>query len=86
VKAELGPLDQRYRIPGEERTGDAAGKREGRYFYAGQRTTAEQLTADTTQVLQKLDYSLSVTAVSATKTTRSNPDGKLELWFEIPPR
>ena len=76
-----------YKIPGEERTGAAAGKREVRFFYAGQKTIADRLAADTTQMLQRLGYSsLSVTPVFAGAPTKSNPDGKLELWLEIPPR
>jgi hypothetical protein len=76
-----------YKIPGEERTGAAAGKREVRFFYAGQKTLADRLAADTTQTLQRLGYSsLSVTPVFAGAPTKSNPDGKLELWLEIPPR
>ncbi|WP_291859846.1 ATP-binding protein [Bradyrhizobium sp.] len=76
-----------YKIPGEERTGAAAGKREVRYFYAGQKAIATQLAADTTQTLQRLGYpSLSVSAVLAADPTRSNLDGKLELWLELPPK
>jgi hypothetical protein len=76
-----------YKIPGEERTGDAAGKHEVRYFYAAQKTNATQLATDTTQALQRLSYpSLSVSAVFAGAPTKSNPDGKLELWLEIPPK
>lgn len=76
-----------YKIPGEERTGAAAGKREVRYFYSGQKTIADRLAADTTQALQRLGYSsLSVTSAFAGAPTKSNPDGKLELWLEIPPR
>jgi hypothetical protein len=76
-----------YKIPGEERTGAAAGKHEVRYFYDGQKTLAAQLATDTTQALQKLGYaSLSVSAVFAGDPTKSNPDGKPELWLEIPPK
>ncbi|MET0675515.1 MAG: ATP-binding protein [Bradyrhizobium sp.] len=76
-----------YKIPGEERTGAAAGKREVRYFYNGQKNIADRLAADTTQALQRLGYSsLTVTPVLASAPTKSNPDGKLELWLEIPPR
>jgi hypothetical protein len=79
--------DKGYKIPGEERTGAAAGKHEARYFYAGQKTNATQLASDTTQALQGLGYpSLSVSAVFAGDPTKSNPDGKLELWLEIPPK
>ena len=76
-----------YKIPGEERTGAAAGKREVRFFYAGRKTIADRLAADTTQMLQRLGYSsLSVKPVFAGAPTKSNPDGKLELWLEITPR
>jgi hypothetical protein len=79
--------DKGYKIPGEERIGTAAGKHEVRYFYAGQKTVATQLATDTTQALQRLGYpSLSVSAVFAGDPTKSNPDGKLELWLEIPPK
>ncbi len=76
-----------YKIPGEERMGAAAGKREVRYFYAGQKTIAAQLATDTTQALQRLGYpSLLVSAVFVGDPTKNNSDGKLELWLEIPPR
>jgi hypothetical protein len=79
--------DKGYKIPGEERTGAAAGKREVRYFYAGQKTIADQLATDTTQALQRLGYpSLQVSTAFAGAPTKSNPDGKLELWLEIPPK
>jgi energy-coupling factor transporter ATP-binding protein EcfA2 len=79
--------DKGYKIPGEERTRDAKDKHEVRYFYAGQKTVATQLATDTTQALQKLGYpSLSVSAVFAGDPTKSNPDGKPELWLEIPPK
>jgi energy-coupling factor transporter ATP-binding protein EcfA2 len=79
--------DKGYKIPGEERIATAAGKREVRYFYAAQKTIAAQLASDTTQILQRLGYpSLSVSAVFAGDPTKSNPDGKLELWLEIPPK
>jgi energy-coupling factor transporter ATP-binding protein EcfA2 len=79
--------DKGYKIPGEERIGTAAGKHEVRYFYAGQKTVATQLATDTTQALQRLGYpSLSVSAAFAGDPTKSNPDGKLELWLEIPPK
>jgi len=76
-----------YKIPGEERTGAAAGKHEVRYFYDGQKTIAAQLAEDTTQALQRLSYSsLSVSAVLEGNPIKSNPDGKLELWLAIPPK
>lgn len=79
--------DKGYKIPGEERAGGAAGKREVRYFYAGQKTIAAQLATDATQALQRLGYpSLTVSAVPAGDPTKTNPDGKLELWLEIPPK
>ena len=79
--------DKGYKIPAEQRTGDAAGKHEVRYFYAGQQALAAQLAADATQALQRLGYpSLSVSAVRVAAPTASNTDGKLELWLEIPPK
>ena len=79
--------DKGYKIPAEQRTGDAAGKHEVRYFYAGQQALAAQLAADATQALQRLGYpSLSVSAVRAGAPSESNTDGKLELWLEIPPK
>lgn len=74
-----------YKIPGEDRTGAAAGKHEVRYFYAAQKAIGIQLAADATQALQRLGYpSLQVAAVLAGEPAKSNPDGKLELWLEIP--
>jgi hypothetical protein len=74
-----------YKVPGEERTPAAAGKREVRYFYAGQRAIAEQLVKDTNRILQDLGYSqLSVTSVLSSASIKSNPDGKVELWLELP--
>jgi hypothetical protein len=79
--------DKGYKIPGEERSGAAAGKREVRYFYAGQKSIATQLALDATQALQRLGYpSLSVSVEPASAPTKNNPDGKLELWLEIPPK
>jgi energy-coupling factor transporter ATP-binding protein EcfA2 len=79
--------DKGYKIPAEQRTADAAGKHEVRYFYAGQQAIAAQLAADATQALQRLGYpSLSVSAVRAGAPSESNTDGKLELWLEIPPK
>jgi len=79
--------DKGYKIPGEERSGAAAGKREVRYFYAGQKSIAAQLALDATQALQGLGYpSLSVAAEAASAPAKNNPDGKLELWLEIPPK
>jgi len=79
--------DKGYKIPGEERSGAAAGQREVRYFYAGQKSIATQLALDATQALQRLGYpSLSVSAESASAPAKNNPDGKLELWLEIPPK
>jgi hypothetical protein len=76
-----------YKIQGEERTGAAAGKREVRYFYNGQRAVAEQLAIDTNKVLQRLGYPLlSGPPVLVGTPPKSNPDGKLELWLEIPPK
>ena len=54
---------------------------------AARKTVFKGLAADTTQALQRLGYqSLTVTPVLAGAPTKSNPDGKLELWLEIPPR
>ena len=79
--------DKGYKIPGEERSGAADGKREVRYFYGGQKSIATQLALDATQALQRLGYpSLSVSADSASAPAKNNPDGKLELWLEIPPK
>ena len=79
--------DKGYKIPGEDRTEAAAGKREVRYFYAAQKAIGIQLAADATQALQRLGYpSLQVSAVLAANPAKSNPDGKLELWLEIPPK
>lgn len=76
-----------YKVPGEERTPGAAGKHEVRYFYSAQRTIAEQLAKDTNRALQSLGYAgLSVSPVLSNTSTKSNPDGKVELWLEIPPK
>ena len=80
--------DKGYKIPSEERSSAAAGKREVRFFYAGQTALAQELAKTTNQVLQQLGYGpqLQVTAVQTTTSSKGNPDGKLELWLEIPPR
>ena len=78
--------DEGYKIPGEERTAAAAGKHETRYFFPGQRTIAQKLASDTGQVMQQLGYSQQppIATVTGMSTTKNNPDGRLELWLEIP--
>lgn len=79
--------DKGYTIPGEERNGAAANRRVVRYFYPGQKTIAQQLATDTSQAMQKLGYSSQqVTIELGGNVTKSNADGKLELWIEIPPK
>jgi len=79
--------DKGYKIPGEERVGAAAGQREVRYFNDDQKSIAVQLAIDVTQALQQLGYpSLAVTAKFAGDPAKSNADGKLELWLELPPK
>jgi energy-coupling factor transporter ATP-binding protein EcfA2 len=77
--------DKGYKIPGEERTSAAAGEHVVRYFYNGQKTIAGQLATDTNDALKRLGISSPpVTIESGGNATKSNPDGKLELWLEIP--
>lgn len=73
-----------YKIPGEERATAAAGKREVRYFYNGQRAVADKLVIDTNQVLKRLGYPLlSSSPVFVGTNPKNNPDGKLELWLDM---
>jgi energy-coupling factor transporter ATP-binding protein EcfA2 len=80
--------DKGYKIPSEERSSAAAGKREVRFFFAGQAAIAQELAKTTNQILQQLGYGpqLQINAVQTTTSSKSNPDGKLELWLEIPPK
>jgi hypothetical protein len=78
--------DKGYKILGEERSNQAAGKHEVRYFYAAQKTLAQQLATTTNQILQQLGLTQlpAVTAESSGASSRNNPDGRLELWLETP--
>jgi hypothetical protein len=79
--------DKGYKIPGEERIDSAAGQHEVRYFYAGQKPIAQQLANDLNQVLQQQGYPKTAVVIdSGGPVTKSNPDGKLEVWLEIPPK
>ncbi len=78
-----------YKIPGEERVEEAAGKRQVRYFYAQDKTPADKLAQDTAQVLQKLGYAVTqpVTVKDFTDFTgKKNPVGVVELWLDLPAR
>ena len=78
--------DKGYKIPGEERISSAEGQHEVRYFYPGQKPIAQQLANDLNQALRQLGYSGKTTVGIDTggAVTRSNPDGKLEVWLDIP--
>jgi energy-coupling factor transporter ATP-binding protein EcfA2 len=80
--------DRGYKIPSEDRTSGAAGKHEVRYFFAGQAAVAQELATATNQILQQLGYpqQLRVSATQSNSSSKTNPDGKLELWLEIPPK
>jgi cell division protein FtsB/energy-coupling factor transporter ATP-binding protein EcfA2 len=79
--------DTGYKIPGEERSVAAIGKHEVRYFYVGQKTIADKLAKDATMAMQQLNYqSAAISSGLASVPIKSNPDGKLELWLEIPPK
>jgi energy-coupling factor transporter ATP-binding protein EcfA2 len=78
-----------YKIPGEERSGAAAGKRLVRYFYPQDKAAADKLTADANAVLQKLKYPASppVTVEDGTDFAgKKNPAGTVELWLDLPPK
>jgi hypothetical protein len=76
-----------YKIPGEERTGAAAGKQLVRYFDEADKPAAAKLAQDAGQVMRDLGYSLRQPFKPEKVAPGQNtPDGTLELWVEIPPR
>jgi uncharacterized protein YoxC len=80
---------KRYILPGEERVGAAAGKREVRFFYPDDAETARRLAADTGEVMRSLGYNPQpqVQVRSLTDYAGKKPkQGVMELWLELPPR
>lgn len=77
-----------YPVPGEDREAGAAGKREVRYFYAGDAAAAANLAEDTQTSLVRLGYpDRPVDAVSLVSYSGTKPkSGVVELWLELPPR
>lgn len=78
--------DSGFIVPGEERHGGAAGKREVRYFYEEDKEAADALAAATLAALVAMDYpdrpdvrAIDLTGYKATKPKR----GVLELWVEL---
>jgi hypothetical protein len=77
--------DKGYTIPGEERTGAATGKRVVRFFDSDDEAAAKKLAADAQQALQDLGFPrLVVTTELVKQKSKSNPDGNLELWIDMP--
>jgi len=77
--------DKGYKILGEERASQAAGKHEVRYFYAAQKTLAQQLATTINQIIKQLGLTQlqAVTPESSGASSKNNPDGRLEVWLEI---
>ena len=76
-----------YRIPGEERTSGAAGLREVRYFFRGQSTLARELADNVNRILQQQGLAIPPVTIelkNESTAIATNPDGKLELWLELP--
>lgn len=78
-----------WNVPGEERTGNAAGKQEIRYYYDNDANAAKMLAADLSKSLLEAGF-----AEKTIETRQLNPEnfkirpnyGILEVWIEIPLR
>jgi hypothetical protein len=73
-------------VPGEERHAGAAGKREVRYFYDGDREEAERLAKDLAEIFRDLQLPSDEQAQVIDLTAYSGPkprEGILELWVEL---
>jgi len=75
-----------FNMPGEERTGIAAGLREVRYFFPEDKSAAEQLAVSVNKWLTTSGYEAAVSAKDYTKYSRAKPKpGVIELWLEPKP-
>jgi hypothetical protein len=78
---------QNFIMPGEERHGGAAGKRQVRYYYEADKQAAERLAAATTKALTAMDYDLGGEPVSVLSLVNFKgplpKQGVLELWVEL---
>ena len=78
---------QNFIMPGEERHGGAAGKRQVRYYYDADQAAAERLAEATREALTTMNYDLGGSPVSVLPFLNFKgklPDpGVLELWVEL---
>jgi hypothetical protein len=80
---------KRYVLPGEERVGAAASRREVRFFYPEDAETARRLAWDAGDVMRSLGYNPQpeIQVKSFTDYAGKKPkQGAIELWLELPPR
>lgn len=77
---------QNFTMPGQERTGVAAGLHEVRFFFDEDRAQAQRLVAAANEWLKANNYEANVTLRDSTKYGRAKPKpGVLELWIEPKP-
>ena len=75
--------DAGYKMPGEERTANAAGKHEVRYFFAEDEARATRLVTDLNRGLDDAGYKANVVAIDSTGFKAAKPrPGTIELWLE----
>ena len=77
---------QKWKVPGEERIGAAAGKREIRYFHESDRNAAMLLRDDLNTALQTVGLgAVQIGEIGAPLDVAKKPaKGVLEVWVEIP--
>ena len=88
IKTIIEKLKNRdWLVPGEERTPNAAGLKEIRYFHAQDADGAERLAADTNAALDEIGFgTVVVSAKDFTSFPKPPRQGVLELWVTIPGR
>ena len=70
-------------MPGEERTSNAAGLHEIRYFFLPDRWKAEGLAGDLNQILTDSGYQADIEVEDLTDYKGAKPrPGTIELWLE----
>lgn len=79
-------LDAGWTVPGEERLGAAAGKREVRYFHDSDAATADLLAEDVNKAVTAVGFKRLGVKGRQVAVKHKPAAGILELWVEIPLR